>query len=199
MDKNECSAPHLKALLGAFELGLLPEEERRSVEEHVLQCDECFEDLYDTAPLRNIAAPATSEKRQRRVRWHIPALAAAVLLLAFSTTFYLLKEGAEVKRSTFQSMPSISLEQPRGLLEDTEIHFKWKSPAQSLTYLLTVYDMQGDIIWSSETSREEMVVHLGKEIQLESGMAYFWKVEGRDASGRLLTSSEVASFSYEAR
>ena len=37
-------------LLAAYELGVLPEERRSEVEEHLLECDACFADLAETAP-----------------------------------------------------------------------------------------------------------------------------------------------------
>ena len=45
-----CASQEWLGLLSSYQLDLLDMEDRRRVEEHVLECDACFEDLYGMAP-----------------------------------------------------------------------------------------------------------------------------------------------------
>ncbi len=101
------SHKEMAVLLSAYELGALSEEERESVESHVLQCDACFEELERGAAVaaelqanrtryRNVLAAAPASALPRRARearatgsfWSwlrpqiaVPALAAAAAVL----------------------------------------------------------------------------------------------------------------------
>ena len=46
-----CTNPELGRLVGSYELGLLSPEERCRFEKHVWECDGCFQDLGEMAPV----------------------------------------------------------------------------------------------------------------------------------------------------
>ena len=198
MNEDRCNKPHLHALLGAYELGILPEEEKRSMEEHILRCDACFEDLYETAPLRDAISSAATSERSRKKPWRIPVLAAAVLLLAFAVTSHFLQNESAVKRGQQTAGPGITLTGPKGTLREDRISFDWESPFDASSYTLVVFNEVGDVIWSRETTQNEIRVDVGQEERFEPNQRYYWKVEARNKNGRLLSTSNVSSFLIEA-
>ncbi len=108
---ERCCSPDLGELLAAYELGLLPAEDRLRFEEHLAGCSACLEELYEMSPVATalssepgrIAArlaeagvepgadPAPSPWRGLRIlgspRFYVPALAAAAILLALLMPF----------------------------------------------------------------------------------------------------------------
>lgn len=198
MSESRCSKPHLHELLGAYELGILPEEEKISLEEHILRCDECFEDLYDTAPLWHITRSRAKRKTSRGRKWYIPAITAAVCLLAFTATFHYLSNEPATKRGRQISGSSITLIGPRGTQKETSLSFNWDSSLKASSYTLLVFDEKGDVIFSSETAQYNIEIDITREGPFEQNKTYYWKVEAKDDNGRLLSASPVSSFSIEA-
>ena len=90
----------MSKLVAAYEFGMLPDEERAAFEQHVLECDACFQELERGAPVVSVLrerardrAESLGEQRSRVVRpqrrwafrWparRIAALAGAVAILA---------------------------------------------------------------------------------------------------------------------
>ena len=56
----KCMNPQIAQLITRYELNLVSEEERRSFENHLLQCDACFKDFYEMSPVIEVM----SENRQ---------------------------------------------------------------------------------------------------------------------------------------
>jgi hypothetical protein len=97
MNGETCTNPEIGALLHAYEIGALPEEEADRFERHLLECDFCYEraesfareaaDLRDDEYLRGMAAKAVRgrEKRKhvalRQLLWPDHPLPARPLLL----------------------------------------------------------------------------------------------------------------------
>ena len=46
-----CRQPEMSRLVAAYELGVLPDEEREALERHLMECDACFEELADMEPV----------------------------------------------------------------------------------------------------------------------------------------------------
>jgi len=49
-----CTDQDIGKLLGSYELGLLSDEEKRQFENHLLECEYCFQSLYEAAPITNL-------------------------------------------------------------------------------------------------------------------------------------------------
>lgn len=49
-----CREPKTGALIARYEMGLLSDEERRRFETHLLECDACFQDYYQFAPVAEV-------------------------------------------------------------------------------------------------------------------------------------------------
>jgi len=197
MSERGCRDPEMTRLRGAYELGLLSGSERSRFEDHLLHCNECFEDLYETASLGSLVLEKNPGVRPGRKRWFLPALAAAVLLLAFATTFQFVGSRPDVKRGSRTAGSAISLLGPRGGMEGSQIPFRWQSPESVKNFALVVFDEGGDSIWSSETSDKSITVDIEQEPRFEPHRVYYWKVTGSDEAGRLVAVSPVYSFFIE--
>jgi hypothetical protein len=197
MSERGCRDPEMAGLLGAYELGLLSRGERSRVEDHILHCSECFEDLYETASLGSLVLGKKTGVQPGRRRWFIPVVTAAMLFLAFVTTFRFIGTHAEVKRGSHAKDTTISLLGPRGATRGSQIPFRWQSPESVKYIILTVFDEGGDSIWSFETADEAVTVDIEKDPRLEPRHTYYWKVMGKDEAGRLVAASPVRSFSIE--
>jgi len=63
---SECHDKKVAELLYAFELGLLSDEERALVEQHIIECDHCFADLQRTAEAARLLKLDAETRRQVR-------------------------------------------------------------------------------------------------------------------------------------
>jgi hypothetical protein len=196
MHASRCVEPLLQQLLGSYELGLLSESEARRVEKHVLECDECFEELYETAPLM-AAARRAMRKRERSHSWRIPLVAAAGIVLAFSVTYTVFTRGPEAKRGALMTEHAISLKGPEGVQKGDRLLFEWEAGEGFRMYTLSILDEEGDSVWSCETEKTETVLPLRDSKSLRAGKKYYWKVVGEDPSGAPEAFSPVGSFSLE--
>ncbi|HMB68113.1 MAG TPA: zf-HC2 domain-containing protein, partial [bacterium] len=70
-----CPDPAIHERLAAYELGLLPDDERREVEAHLLRCPLCAEELWATAPFASAATEAPGEVLAELPRPAPPAVA----------------------------------------------------------------------------------------------------------------------------
>ena len=46
----KCIDPKMKKLVSLYQFNMLGEEEKFSVEDHLLECDACFEEVYRLCP-----------------------------------------------------------------------------------------------------------------------------------------------------
>ena len=71
---DSCKKPDMSKLITAYELGTLPEDLREAFEEHLMECDACFEELADMEPVatrlreRKLAPEGKLESRGGSVR-----------------------------------------------------------------------------------------------------------------------------------
>lgn len=50
----KCTNPKLKKLVSLYQFNLLDEQEKITVEAHLLECDSCFEELYQLSPIIDV-------------------------------------------------------------------------------------------------------------------------------------------------
>jgi len=51
---KKCTNPAVGRLLARYEFGKVTEQEKKAFEQHLLECEACYEELYSFAPLREI-------------------------------------------------------------------------------------------------------------------------------------------------
>jgi hypothetical protein len=98
---SRCSKPEFEDMLHAFELGLLKDEDRQRFEEHLLDCESCFERAKEFLPaaillrhdksLREGPSEATSTSGER-TRWfrltRLVAIAAVLIGVTLPTYWF---------------------------------------------------------------------------------------------------------------
>jgi hypothetical protein len=195
---NACTKPHLQVLLSAYELGILPDEERKEVEQHLLECDRCCEDLFSTSSMiRERPSPRKKGNTRTRRKWYQPVVAAAVLILAVSGTFYLVERYSDGRRDYPQIDTSITLISPKGVVSGNQITFRWTSESAFSDYALTLFDERGDSIWAMQTTRTDTTITVGEATTLEPDHIYYWRIVGR-REGKDISATPVCLFSIEA-
>jgi TolA-binding protein len=76
-----CEEVERKDILAAYITGKLPEVDRDQFEEHFFGCDECLQQVEAARIAREVLMARAAAKPKAAVRWWIPALAAAALLV----------------------------------------------------------------------------------------------------------------------
>ena len=72
--------------------------------------------------------------------------------------------------------------------------FVWTAVAHAQRYRLRLYDAEGGVLWTDETS--DTAAALPKSVKLSPRSRYFWKVEAQTESGRW-SGSELVEFGVE--
>ncbi len=200
-----CTDQDLGKLLGSYELGLLSDEERRQFENHLLECETCFQSLYQGAPITNLIreeklAPSQSvelqnEKEKAPIRffsrkWAFAAASVLTVMIIAFIIVWLQGPGKETERLRGHDEVSILVLSPVG--EVTTLHeLRWKPVAGVDSYDVKIYTEDGDLVW--EGSSEDTKISLPDSINetLIRGRTYFWQVEAVTEKGESLKSQMV--------
>ena len=180
-----------------FVEGRMTPDRRGPLTEHLLTCAYCRSRVHATGRL--LAAQAAEKipwvSREQRVRWHLPAgiaaaAAAAILLVVWS-------------RSTERTDSTPGLREPAPTIADAPVpiwprapvarvdRFIWSSMVNVARYRLRLYDEEGALLWTTETT--DTVVTLPGSVILAAPGTYVWKVEAQTELGRW-AGSELTEF-----
>lgn len=87
---KKCTDPQFQDMIHGFELGILSEEDRLGFEEHLLDCDFCFDQVRAFLPAALLLRHDREIRTVERNTWVRPllAIAAALVLLALPTYWY---------------------------------------------------------------------------------------------------------------
>jgi len=148
----------------------LPADELRSVQQHMLDCRDCRQDMAEASQL------AGSGRPRRWLAITVPAAVAAIaLLVVFSgqgadPDSPVLRGGAEGVRQFAAIAPSLGAS-----VAGDSVLFVWRSEGGGAHYAMTVTDENGDVIWTIGTSDTSVVPPRG--VELMAGRSYFWFVD----------------------
>ncbi len=185
----------VRRLLGAYEAGVLEGNESPLVEEHLLHCDECFEDLYRTAPFLypfGGKKKISSVERPRR-RWGALAATASVVLAVVLSAVLLESDGGGVRNRSVAGR-EINLLGPQDRVESETVLFRWEPAEDVDTYQLVVFDDVGTPVLVRDVEGTETVVNLEEEGLLVPKRVYHWKVMGNHSGTGTGLPSEIVSF-----
>ncbi len=194
-DQEGCSEPGIRDLLGPYELGLLSDRKRIAVERHVLECDSCFEELYETAPLFRAGSATPAPARTGKRTWYVPVAAAAAAAIVVSTLVFRAGDSVvDTKRGAFPEAERIETEGSGGvMIKGGTVVFTWNPVPDAAAYNLLVFDEDGNLVWSGETRNCRAALPADRAALLRPESTCYWKVIGKDGGGREM-SSPIRSF-----
>jgi hypothetical protein len=172
--------------LGAFLANALTNEERDTVERHLIACADCRNDLVEAQ--RTVISAPSADRVDRR-RWLAVAglAAAAVLVVAVWPRSDTMLNPARVERNTPAAAGGVTIVSPavNGEIDVTMPAFTWNKDDGS-SYRITITDEGGRPLWSESTG--DTTVVLPATTQLAHGARFFWYVDALRADGRSVTS-----------
>lgn len=177
--KPACTNTDVQTWLHAYELGMLLETEKDSVETHLLECDHCFEQFQEFAPRRDMLVrsseilelldevdprgerPGSSWQRLRKVLWPNsvplvlrPLVLAAALLLMIYPTYLGLRKGQPGEVATVQEIALMQTRSPETFAVDrgqsAVISFLCPDGSPGTVYSVSLSDKDGTIIYKDD-------------------------------------------------
>ena len=160
--------------------------DRDSVITHLSTCAEC---RHEVAELHG--ALSRANERRPRARWIAGAAIAAAAVVALVTVPRLTSSPAmlgdkpgstRTSPAAVESPVQIRIVQPAdSAVVSSAVVFTWRSAGTDASYILTVQDGAGAMIWSTTVS--DTSAALPASVKLASGTPYFWSVDARLADG----------------
>jgi len=157
-------------LIAAFLAREVSTEELQVVQNHLLACRACREDVDEAALL-------TAGRRPRRwVLFTIPAAAAAALFLLLPGQG-VHPDGTTVRGPGTEGVRQFAVVMPpeRVAVSGDSLVFQWRSEGPEVHYVLTLTDEDGDVLWTAGTPDTVLVPPRG--VGLRAGRRYFWYVD----------------------
>lgn len=200
-----CTDQDIGKLLGSYELGLLSEEERRHFENHLLECEYCFQSLYETAPIANLMREGKLAPSQNvdlhndeykvpirffRKKWAFAAASVLTVMIIAFVFVWLQGPGEKTERLRGHDDVSILVLSPVGEVT-TLSALRWKSVAGVDSYIVKIFTEAGELVW--EGSTQKTFTDLSDTINktLVRGHTYFWQVEAQTVKGDRLKSQMI--------
>jgi len=211
-----CIDKDIGKLIGGFELGLLSDEEKLQFENHLLECEYCFQDLYRTAPLTAMMregemvpsgefdlagekeAEAISKKpsdkkgifRNFRRSWIYAAAAAAAVLVAVFILVWIQGPGQKTEQLRGHDDVSILVQSPVGEVPSPS-ELRWKPVGGVSSYVVKLYSDSGYLLWEGSSEETKAVLPDSIREDLFPGQTYLWQVEAVTTKGERLKSHMI--------
>jgi anti-sigma factor RsiW len=172
------------AELARFIDGILTPTARQAVVAHLAECADC---RHEVVELREALA-ASMPRTRPRARWTSGVLAAAaVLLIAVLVTRPVSRNAAVVRAELGEASDGqvsiiASLPAENQTLEREAVRFAWRRAGADATYLLTVQDTTGRVVWSTQLADTSATPP--RTAPLVGGQRYFWSVDARLGDGQ---------------
>lgn len=184
----------IRPLLTAFECGILPPDQKKDVEAHVLNCDLCFEDLYEFAPAaqeilrQRVQSPTIKAPRREVHRF----LMAAVLVITAAAGLWIYRSTTVKEEPLLRGSNAITLQSP-GESEQLvrPVLFRWNDGSNADEYVVSIYNEDGRVVHQNRVKTTE---YLWKPEIAVSPALYHWKVEAYLTDGTRTSSSKISEF-----
>ena len=200
-----CTDQDIGKLIGGYELGLLTDEEKRQFENHLLECEYCFQNLHEMAPIANLIregklAPSRDVNLQNdegkvpvrffKKKWALAAASVlAVMIIAF---VFVWLQGPEEKVDRLRGHDDVSILVVSPVGEVTTLNeLRWKPIAGIDLYNVKICTEVGEIIWEGSAEGTIAVLPDSLKESLLRGRTYFWQVEAQTDKGDRLKSQMV--------
>ena len=200
-----CTDRGIGDLIGGYELGLLSDQERERFEDHLLECETCFESLYKMAPLahlirerklapgQNLGLHVEGGKRPGRFflkKWALAAAGVLALTIAASVFVWLRSPRQETVRLRGQDDVSILVLSPVGEMTSLS-EVRWKPTAGVDSYEVRIFTEAGDLVWEHNVQGTEAILPDSIKKALVYGRTYLWQVTAVTDKGMTLKSEAV--------
>lgn len=165
--------------MAAYVDGRLSGESKATVEQHLVSCHECVDEVSDLRAVLESGRP-----RWRRLAIPLTAAAAALLLIALPSDQF------DVPDSHRDRPPVAAVERPVGVAPvgpiDSVVRFEWRRVEGADRYRVTLFDSTGVVLWSSSTA--DTIASVPDSVALEPTGTYLWQIEARLGFDRWLAS-----------
>ena len=173
--------------------------DRDAVIAHLATCSECRHEVADLH-----GALSRVGGRRPRTRWMAGAAIAAAAVVAFMAVPRLTTRPATPREnsatrtaepSPIEAAARLRVVEPSdGEVFSSAAAFTWRSAGAGASYLLTVQDGAGTVMWTTTATDTSAV--LPANVRLAAGVRYFWSVDARLGDG---SSSRSGAHSFTAR
>lgn len=182
----------IQPLLAAYEFGMLAGDQRAEVEAHIMECDLCFEDLFEFSPVsqhvRSLRALKPLMASRRPGYRYLLAATIAVLAAAGIWIFRLsAPEDRDIQRGAMQ----ITIDAPASQSEtEAPVLFHWRHRGAD-EYRLSIFTEEGKLVQEARTAQHEF---LWEPQPVPPPGTYRWTVEAYLSDGTRIASSPVSQF-----
>lgn len=200
-----CTDKNIGKLIGSYELGLLSEEEKRQFENHLVECEFCFQSLYEAAPITNMVreerlAPSPKVELQEdkekvpirffKRKWAFAAAGVlTIMIVAFVFVWFL---GPEKKIERLRGHDDVSILVVSPVGEVTSLReLRWKPIVGIDSYDVKIYTEDGDLVWEGSTEDTKIALPDSVNDTLIHNQPYFWQVEAFTDKGEPMKSQMV--------
>jgi hypothetical protein len=210
-----CKDEDIGKLIGSYELGILTEDEKQQFEDHLLDCDHCFQSLYSAAPLVSLIrekklAPEedmelTKEEEEeslpeppRRNRfahlfqrpWVYATVGLSAVLIIVLIAILFQGPTGEVERLRGFDDVSILVISPVGEVSELN-ELKWKPITGIESYEVSIYTETGEVVWTETVQGSIAILPESVRERMIPGGSYSWQVKAQTDSGEQLKSQSV--------
>jgi hypothetical protein len=151
---------------------------REELERHLVVCDQCRQELIDSAELGASSGP----RRWLAVAVPVAAAAAVAALLLIpwgGPPTPGARPGAVsvVRGAGSEGVGTLAVVEPLtgATVDPSGLQFRWRSGGQGSFYRVTLTSEEGDVVWTSTSA--DTLLDLPPEVLLEAGARYFWFVD----------------------
>lgn len=187
----------IQPLLAAYEFGMLAGDQRAEVEAHIMECDLCFEDLFEFSPVSKHARSlrARTPVRTARRPTYRYLLAAAIAVLA-AAGIWMFRFSAPEDRSIQRGASQIMIDAPASqAATEAPVLFRWRNRGAD-EYRLSIFTEEGKLVQEARTPQHEF---LWDPRPAPLPGTYRWTVEAYLDDGTRIASSQVSQFQLRKR
>jgi hypothetical protein len=200
-----CTDPNIGKLIGAYELGILSAEENVQFENHLLECEYCFQSLYQAAPITKLVReekldPSTDAKFDIAKgktptpffgrKWAFAAASVLALMIIVYVFVRIQKPGEKTERLRGHDDVSILVLSPVGQVSAVD-ELRWKPVAGVESYNVKILTENGELVWEGSAKETKIILPESINKILIRGRSYFWLVEAQTEKGDRLKSQLI--------
>ncbi len=190
-----CTNPEFSKDIGLYELRLMSADDSRRFRAHLLECEDCFRELYEMAPVAELlregegapegpvalpaAGPVTVARKPERIRLKRWWFAAGAGLAAAAIGFLVIAlPDTDRIRLRGERAGSIVVLAPTGEVV-VPAQLDWKVVPGAVEYTVRIRPRVGPPIWEETVEQPPAVLPAEAKAKLEPGETYFWEVSAR--------------------